>query len=206
MVSNQELKERLREKKSGPNATRYLVCDKCNGSYELQAGEKPEDYSPECECGGKLNYNRNISSSNKTSKLKNIIIVGSVSFVIAIFLASFIVPIIALEIWGHQEAITNNMGNSAEYNELNTMTSSYDSLENQYQGLETSVYNSKNTNLKTAYSNAQIQLENTNTTISNVESALSTGQSQSQVNNRIKAAQTQLILAQKSMNNVTSML
>ena len=39
-----------------------------------------------------------------------------------------------------------------------------------------------------------------------MESALSTGQSQSQVNNRIKAAQTQLTLAQKSMNNVTSML
>lgn len=34
----------------------YLVCDACGGYYELQEGEKPEDYSDECECGGKLHY------------------------------------------------------------------------------------------------------------------------------------------------------
>lgn len=34
----------------------YLVCDNCEGYYELQAGEKPEDFSDECECGGKLSY------------------------------------------------------------------------------------------------------------------------------------------------------
>ena len=32
----------------------YLICDKCGGYYELQPGEKPEDFSNECECGGKL--------------------------------------------------------------------------------------------------------------------------------------------------------
>ena len=34
----------------------YLICDKCGGYYELQPGEKPEDFSDECECGGKLIY------------------------------------------------------------------------------------------------------------------------------------------------------
>ena len=70
--------------------------------------------------------------------------------------------------------------------------------------LEIVYYTSKNTNLKSAYSNAQLQLENTNTTLDNVNSALSTGQPQSEVNNRINAAQAQLLIAQKSMNNVTS--
>lgn len=34
----------------------YLVCDECGGYYELQEGEKPDDFSDECECGGKLHY------------------------------------------------------------------------------------------------------------------------------------------------------
>ncbi|MBV1729421.1 MAG: zinc ribbon domain-containing protein [Methanobacterium sp.] len=31
----------------------YLVCDTCDGYYELQKGEKPDDFMDECECGGK---------------------------------------------------------------------------------------------------------------------------------------------------------
>lgn len=34
----------------------YLVCDECKGYYKLQPGESPDDFSDECECGGKLNY------------------------------------------------------------------------------------------------------------------------------------------------------
>ena len=31
----------------------YLVCDKCGNYYELQPGEKPEDFE-KCQCGGSL--------------------------------------------------------------------------------------------------------------------------------------------------------
>lgn len=34
----------------------YLICEQCGGYYELQEGEKVEDFSDECECGGKLRY------------------------------------------------------------------------------------------------------------------------------------------------------
>lgn len=34
----------------------YLVCDKCNSYYELQKGESPDDFTSECECGGKLEF------------------------------------------------------------------------------------------------------------------------------------------------------
>jgi hypothetical protein len=34
----------------------YLVCNKCNRYYELQVDESPEDFSDQCECGGKLQY------------------------------------------------------------------------------------------------------------------------------------------------------
>ena len=32
----------------------FLVCDTCGGYYELQSDESPDDFSDECECGGKL--------------------------------------------------------------------------------------------------------------------------------------------------------
>lgn len=40
----------------------FLVCDKCNGYYELQDGESPEDFNLECECGGNLKYTENIET------------------------------------------------------------------------------------------------------------------------------------------------
>ena len=32
----------------------YLICDECNKYYEIQPGEKPEDFILTCECGGSL--------------------------------------------------------------------------------------------------------------------------------------------------------
>jgi len=38
----------------------YLVCEKCNKYYKLQPGESPDDFTSECECGGKLKFYENI--------------------------------------------------------------------------------------------------------------------------------------------------
>jgi len=38
------------------SGNRYLVCNKCEGYYELQTSENPDDFIDECECGGKLEY------------------------------------------------------------------------------------------------------------------------------------------------------
>lgn len=38
----------------------YLVCDKCNRYYQLQPGESPDDFSDTCECGGHLEYRKEI--------------------------------------------------------------------------------------------------------------------------------------------------
>ena len=37
----------------------YLVCGKCGGYYELEAGESLEDFE-ECQCGGKLEHKETI--------------------------------------------------------------------------------------------------------------------------------------------------
>jgi hypothetical protein len=42
----------------------YLICDKCGSYYKLQPGESPEDFTDECECGGKLFYEHDSSQSD----------------------------------------------------------------------------------------------------------------------------------------------
>ncbi len=49
------IKPRVKPKGSG-----YLVCDKCGGSYKLEAGESADDFILECECGGKLEYKQSL--------------------------------------------------------------------------------------------------------------------------------------------------
>jgi hypothetical protein len=40
----------------------YLVCEKCGGYYKLQSGEKPDDFSDICECGGELKYMKRLGN------------------------------------------------------------------------------------------------------------------------------------------------
>ena len=54
MVSNEEVSQRLKNKREGGSLYGYLVCNKCGGCYELQQGELPEHFNLDCECGGQL--------------------------------------------------------------------------------------------------------------------------------------------------------
>ena len=54
MVSNEEISQKLRNKREGKSLNSYLVCNKCGGYYELQPEESPKDFNLECECGGHL--------------------------------------------------------------------------------------------------------------------------------------------------------
>ena len=69
MVSNEEIKQLLEDKKEGKGKNGYLVCNTCKGSYELQTGEKPADFSSECECGGKLKHTKNIISISENTNI-----------------------------------------------------------------------------------------------------------------------------------------
>lgn len=51
----------------------YLVCDKCNEYYQLQPGESPDDFTDECECGGKLTYYNDLNEyENNLLTKKNV--------------------------------------------------------------------------------------------------------------------------------------
>lgn len=54
MVSNEEISQRLRNKREGKSLNGYLVCNNCGGYYELQSGESWKDFDTECRCGGQL--------------------------------------------------------------------------------------------------------------------------------------------------------
>ena len=57
MVSNEEISQRLKNRREGNPLKSYLVCSKCEGYYELQPGELPEQFNLDCECGGQLVQN-----------------------------------------------------------------------------------------------------------------------------------------------------
>lgn len=44
-------KKKIRPQRKGQL---FLVCNSCGGYYQLQEGEGPEDFTDECQCGGKL--------------------------------------------------------------------------------------------------------------------------------------------------------
>lgn len=51
----------------------YLICENCNGYYQLQEGESPSDFDF-CECGGHLNYHETLdffSEKNNETVSKN---------------------------------------------------------------------------------------------------------------------------------------
>ncbi len=80
MVSNGE----IQRKNDVISKNGSLVCDTCQGSYELLDGEKPEDFSLECECGGNLRY---IENSSKPKSL------GLIVFVTLIGIALVVLPL-----------------------------------------------------------------------------------------------------------------
>ncbi len=72
--------------------------------------------------------------------------------------------------------------------------------------MKTTVDNSNNQNLKTAYVNADLELVKANSAISDVDSALASGKSKDEVQKRISAAQSQLDTARASISSVKSMI
>ncbi len=60
-VPSDELKEKFREKRNQETESPgYLICEKCGGYYELQPGESPDDFADDCECGGKLKHSKKL--------------------------------------------------------------------------------------------------------------------------------------------------
>jgi flagellar basal body-associated protein FliL len=208
MVSNDEIKERFKEQRAGTNIKEYLVCNTCQGVYELQSGEKPEDFSDECECGGKLTYSKNISNNevNEPTKTSKMVRNGLIIFVVLLGLIIFIAPLAYIGINAMTVSHTTNEGSGSAYDQLAVLKSDYNSLNDQFTNVQTSVDNSNNKNAKTAFMNAKLELVKANSDINDVESALSAGKSSDEVTQTINTAQAQLNQAKSSLSNVKTMI
>ena len=103
-------------------------------------------------------------------------------------------------------SISTNVGSGSAYDQLAVLKSNYNTLEGQYNNMKTSVENSNNKNLKTAYVNADLELVKANSDISDVDSALASGKSKDEVQKRITAAQAQLETARSSLSSVEDMI
>ena len=103
-------------------------------------------------------------------------------------------------------SISSDVGSSWAYDQLSVLKSNYNSLDGQFNSVKINVDNSNNRNAKNAFITAKLELVKANSTISDVDSALASGQSKSEVQDRITAAQAQLSPAQASLSNVRGML
>ncbi len=209
MVSNDEIKHRLKQERDGTNFNGYLVCDSCFGAYELESGEKPKDFSDECECGGKLTYSKNISNNHMDqddTKKNKLVKNGMIIFVIIAGLIIFITPLAYIGISAITSSTTTNVGSGSAYDQLAVLKSDYNNLNDQYTSTQKSVDSSNNKNAKTAFMNAKVELVKANSDISDVESALSAGKSKDEITQRINTAQTQLNTAKSSLASVKSII
>jgi hypothetical protein len=68
MVSNDEINRKLNAKsrKTSKDFWGFLSCDACDGYYQLQKGESPEDFSDKCECGGNLKFSQSVPTFPET--------------------------------------------------------------------------------------------------------------------------------------------
>jgi hypothetical protein len=97
MVTNEQIKLKLRDKRAGISTNGYLVCDNCQGFYELKPGEKVEDFNRDCDCGGTLEYFKqspythdNITEQEPTSTLAYIGYVSIIFFTLAAIIIGII--------------------------------------------------------------------------------------------------------------------
>ncbi len=103
-------------------------------------------------------------------------------------------------------SISSNVDSGSAYDKLSVIKNNYNSLEAQYNTLKISVDDSNNKDIKTAYSNAELELVKAKSAIDEVDSALSSGKSNDEVQKRISAAQAQLDQARASLSSVRGMM
>jgi hypothetical protein len=124
----------------------YLICDQCEGYYELQDGESPRDFKLSCDCGGKLNFYNNRddfyiekdkpktesinkrSYAEKQSSFYNIIFISGVILSLVGIIGFFILNPLSLVLvvigasmisYGHNEGTKWNKGIIGEINVAN---------------------------------------------------------------------------------------
>ncbi|WP_409199825.1 hypothetical protein [Methanobrevibacter sp. DSM 116169] len=124
----------------------------------------------------------------------------SVAGIIMILSTVIIVAYIGFSI--ASSGITNQISSGAQQDELANLTASYKSLEAKFDSIKSSVHESNSDEKINKYNDARLELSRAKTAIDNVESALSSGKSSAEVNNRIEFAKEKLKVANEAYNQL----
>lgn len=130
----------------------------------------------------------------------------SISVLGIIMILGTIAVFVYIGVYSIGNTINSDVGSGTAYDQLAVLKSDYNTLEGQYSGLKTNVDASGNSDVKTAYINAQLELVKAKAAIDDVDSALASGKSKEEVQKRINAAQNQLNVAKTSLSNVRGMM
>lgn len=98
--------------------------------------------------------------------------------------------------------ITSGVSSGSQYEVLNSLKSNYIELEAKFNSTKPTIFAGSDNVKEQEYINAELELVIANSAISDVESALKSGKSSSEVDKRIKTAQEKLSIASESYNKV----
>ncbi len=130
----------------------------------------------------------------------------SISVLGIILILATIAIFVYIGIYTLSSTVSSDVGSGSAYDQIAVLQSDYSTLSNQFDDVKTTVDNSNNDNLKTAFNNANLELVKAQSAISDANSAVSAGKSQDEIKSRISTAQTQLQNAESSLNNVKKMM
>jgi hypothetical protein len=98
--------------------------------------------------------------------------------------------------------ITSEVSSGSQYDELAALKSNYTDLESKFNAVKPNIFGSSNKAKEKAYINAELELLRADSAISDVESALKSGKSANEVDDRIKIAKEKLSTAIEAYNNL----
>lgn len=130
----------------------------------------------------------------------------SISILGIIMILATIVVFAYIGISALSSTVSSDVGSGSAYDQIAVLQSDYSNLSSQYSDVKVQVDKSNNVNLTQAYTSANLELVKAQSAISDAQSAVSAGKSQSEIKSRIETAQQQLQTAETSLSNLRSMM
>jgi len=140
----------------------------------------------------------------KRSRLNLFKLTSMTISVLGIILLILFVGVIAyLVVADVSSKVSSNVGSGSAYDTLATLKSEYSTLNSSFAAVKSQAGKSSNGKIRNDTVDAELQLVRAQSSIADVESALSTNQPQDVINARLNASITQLQITEKSVNTVT---
>ncbi|WP_297899722.1 hypothetical protein [Methanobrevibacter sp.] len=98
--------------------------------------------------------------------------------------------------------ITSGVSSGSQYDELASLKSNYTELEAKFNSTKEVIFAGSDKTKEQQYISAELELLRANSAISDVESALKSGKSASDVDDRIKIAKEKMTIATQAYNNL----